>query len=102
MRVGYGAHDLDRHIDVAIKVLQESLATDIVFMRRLWNKARALHELTHPDVVRFWDFERQGPLGFLVMKFIEGDTLRGHIFDRQAPLSRLRTRWPSYDVGQPM
>ena len=36
---------------------------------------------TSCNIVRFYSFEREGRLAFIVMDYVEGITLRAHIFD---------------------
>jgi serine/threonine protein kinase len=59
---------------VAIKVLAEELAGDPAAVRRFRREARATAKLDHPNVIRVFDFV-EGEAPFLVMEFLEGDTL---------------------------
>ena len=72
----YRAWDAERSVYVALKVLNEDLAEDYVFVRRFAREARALELLQHPHIVRFFGFEEAGSLAFLVMEYIDGVTLR--------------------------
>lgn len=81
------AMDLRRHAIVAIKLLREDLAEDPEFLRRFSQEANALAQLDHPNIVRFYSFERQGNLAFLVLDFIQGITLRRYLLEQNGPLS---------------
>ncbi len=83
----YKAWDTRRQYRVAIKVMREDLAEDIEFLDRFRREASALAALNHANIVRFYSFEREGRLAFIVMDYVEGTTLRGRIFDAEgAPL----------------
>src|SRR5262245_47799373 len=67
----------DRRLDrtVAVKVLPEHLASDPEFNQRFHREARAISQLTHPNICTLHDVgEHDGTL-FLVMEFLDGETL---------------------------
>jgi hypothetical protein len=72
----YRAWDTKRSVHVALKVLNEDLAADYVFLNRFTREARALEMLQHPHTVRFFGFEEADDLAFLVLEYIDGWTLR--------------------------
>ena len=80
------AMDTRRQAQVAIKVLREDLAEDPEFLRRFGQEAEALARLDHPNIVRFYSFERQGATAFMVLDYISGSTLRRRLLDVQGPL----------------
>ena len=83
----YRAWDTRRQHTVAIKMMREDLAEDSEFLGRFQREARALAALSHANVVRFYSFERDGPLAFIVMDYVEGTTLRRRILEASgAPL----------------
>ncbi len=77
----YKAWDMRRQYYVAIKVMREDLAEDIEFLRHFKQEANALAALSHTNIVRFYSFEREGRLAFIVMDHVDGTTLRGRILD---------------------
>ncbi len=79
----YKAWDLRRQHHVAVKVMREDLAEDVEFLRRFRREAEALAALAHENIVRFYSFERDGRLAFIVMGYVEGSTLRGRILDAE-------------------
>ena len=60
---------------VAIKVLPSSRARDAEALRRFLREARVVAALDHPNIVRAHDANREGPVHFLVMEYVQGRTL---------------------------
>ena len=77
----YKAWDQQRQYYVAIKIMREDLAEDVEFLKRFRREASALAALNHAHIVRFYSFEREGRLAFIVMDYVPGTTLRGRILD---------------------
>src|SRR5262245_34553453 len=71
----YKAHDtrLDRH--VAIKVLRSDSAADPRSRARFSFEARAIARLSHPRICAIHDIAHHDGVDFLVMEFLEGETL---------------------------
>lgn len=82
----YLAFDSKRQSQVAVKILREDMAEDPDFVRRFRHEAEALARLDHPNIVRFYAFERDGLVAFIVMDYIAGSTLRRHLQERREPL----------------
>lgn len=88
------ARDLLLHRDVAIKVLRADLARDPTFYLRFRREAQNAAALNHPTIVQVFDTGEadtpEGPLPYIVMEFVDGETLRdvlraeGHVNPRQA------------------
>ncbi len=74
------ARDLRLHRDVAIKVLRADLARDPTFYLRFRREAQNAAKLNHPTIVQVFDTGEaetdEGPLPFIVMEYVDGDTLR--------------------------
>jgi eukaryotic-like serine/threonine-protein kinase len=86
MGVVYRAHDsvLDRN--VAIKVMNESIARQDDLRKRFLHEAQAAASLQHPNVVCIYDLgEADGHL-FIAMEFIQGVDLE-HLIELAQPLS---------------
>ncbi|MFO0970447.1 MAG: serine/threonine-protein kinase [Gemmataceae bacterium] len=60
---------------VAVKVIPKHLAGNTVFLRRFEKEYNAAKALDHPNIVRALDFGREGDLPYLVMEFVEGESL---------------------------
>jgi len=82
----YLAFDARRHVRVAIKILREDLAEDPEFVRRFTREAEALARLEHPNIVRFYSFEREGATAFIVMDYVTGTTLQRRLAEGGGPL----------------
>ena len=78
--------DMRRSVYLALKLLREDLAEDIVFVRRFQREAQALANLQHPHIVRFYGLEEDDDRVFLLMDYIEGTTLRKEIRQAKGPL----------------
>ncbi len=73
---------LDRH--VAIKVMHESFLQDSGFLARFEREAQIVARLEHPNIIPVYDFAEAEGRPYLVMKFIEGETLKAKL-NRGAP-----------------
>ncbi len=68
---------LDRH--VAIKVLHRHLALTPDFVFRFKREAKSIGQLQHPHILHVIDFETENNVYYLVMDYIQGDTLEAYI-----------------------
>ncbi|MFN3491198.1 MAG: protein kinase domain-containing protein [Anaerolineales bacterium] len=66
---------LDRY--VAVKALHQAFNEDSTFTARFQREARVVAKLEHPNIVPVYDYSEHENRPYLVMKFIEGDTLKG-------------------------
>lgn len=74
---------LDRY--VALKVLHQAFNEDSTFIGRFQREARVVAKLEHPNIVPIYDYAEHEGRPYLVMKFIEGDTLKARM--NEGPLS---------------
>jgi predicted Ser/Thr protein kinase/tetratricopeptide (TPR) repeat protein len=74
---------LDRY--VAIKALHPAFMEDPSFLERFKREARVVAKLDHPNIVPIFDFAEHSGQPYLVMKFVEGKTLK----------FRLSEYWPN-------
>ncbi|MFQ6015527.1 MAG: protein kinase [Anaerolineae bacterium] len=65
---------LDRH--VAIKALHPAFKGDPNFMARFNREAKIVAKLNHPHIVPVYDFSEHEGTPYLVMRYIEGRTLK--------------------------
>ena len=90
----YKAWDVRRQYYVAVKVMREDIAEDLEFLRRFRAEAETLAGLSHANIVRFYSFERDGILAFLIMDYVPGITLRRRILElggRPLPMQEVIT-----------
>ena len=76
---------LDRY--VAVKALHQAFNEDSTFTARFQREARVVAKLEHPNIVPVYDYSEHESRPYLVMKFIEGDTLKAR-FQRGALSSK--------------
>jgi len=68
---------LDRY--VAIKVLHPAFLEDQTFTGRFQREARVVAKLEHPSIVPVYDYAEHKKHPYLVMKYIEGETLKARL-----------------------
>ena len=71
---------------VAVKVLRLELLEDQEFVRRFNVEAQSAASLSHPNIVSIYDVGQQDEIHYIVMEFIDGDTLKEKI-QRKGTLS---------------
>ncbi|TDI34876.1 MAG: serine/threonine protein kinase [Acidobacteria bacterium] len=77
---------LDR--TVAIKVLLEHLADSPERKARFEREAKAISQLNHPHICTLYDVGEQDGVDYLVMEYIEGDTLAQRLKKGPLPLDK--------------
>ena len=70
-------HKLDR--PVALKVLVPELSADRSFVERFRREAKAAANLVHPNIVQIYDWGEDNNNYFIVMEYVEGQTLRDRL-----------------------
>jgi Tfp pilus assembly protein PilF/predicted Ser/Thr protein kinase len=78
---------LDRY--VAIKVLHPSFKEDPQFTARFQREAKIVAKLTHPHIVPIYDFSEHEGMAYLVMRYIDGRTLKAILREGPLPLDRV-------------
>jgi tRNA A-37 threonylcarbamoyl transferase component Bud32 len=89
-RGGMGAVYLAEHVElhrkVAVKVLVPGRDEDQrLALERFTREARAAAALDHPNIVRIFDVSRHNDVPYLVMEFVEGETLQ-QVLDRDGAI----------------
>ena len=75
MGIVYHARDESLDRDVAIKVLPEMVAFNPERMARFEREAKLLASLRHPNIALIYGLEQEERTAFLVLEYVEGDTL---------------------------
>lgn len=73
---------MDRY--VAIKVLHGHLSEDTGFIERFKREAQSVGTLRHPNIVQVIDFDAVDDEYYMVMEFVEGDSLKALLSRRGA------------------
>jgi eukaryotic-like serine/threonine-protein kinase len=77
---------LDR--TVAIKVLPANLTSDPNLRQRLEREAKAVSKLSHPHICTLHDIGQQDGVDFLVMEYLEGETLGQRLSKGALPMEQ--------------
>ncbi len=78
---------LDRY--VAIKVMHEAFQEDDAFIARFEREAKIVARLEHPHIVPVYGYDRYEGQPYLVMKYIEGKTLKRFLKNGPLPLEEI-------------
>ncbi|MGH9498514.1 MAG: protein kinase domain-containing protein [Terriglobales bacterium] len=78
---------LDR--TVAIKVLASHLSSSPELKQRMEREARAISSLNHPHICHLYDIGSQDGTDYLVMEFLEGETLADRLRKGAMPLNEI-------------
>src|SRR5215471_7010914 len=93
----YKARDSRLNRTVAIKILSETLCSNAEFRDRFEREARLVASLSHPHICVLHDVGRSGPTEYLVMEYLEGETLATRL--RRGPLPIAQALQVAIEVG---
>ncbi|TDI45518.1 MAG: serine/threonine protein kinase [Acidobacteria bacterium] len=82
----YKARDTRLDRTVAIKILPEHLAESPERKQRFEREAKAISQLNHPHICTLYDIGEQDGIDYLVMEYIEGETLAERLKRGPLPL----------------
>ncbi len=84
----YKARDTRLDRTVAIKVLPEHVAADPDLKQRFEREAKTISSLNHPHICTLYDIGSQDGIDFLVMEYLDGETLAQRLTKGALPIDR--------------
>src|SRR5262249_44217041 len=84
----YKARDTRLERTVAIKVLPEHLSKSEEIRQRFEREAKTISQLSHSHICALYDVGREGETEYLVMEFLEGETLSDRLNRGPLPLEQ--------------
>src|ERR1700692_13959 len=85
----YRARDTRLDRTVAIKILSEHLSSNPEAKQRFEREARAISSLSHPNICHLYDVGQQDGTSYLVMEYLEGETLSARLLRGPMPLDQV-------------
>jgi serine/threonine protein kinase len=85
----YRARDVRLDRTVAVKVLASHLSSSPELKQRMEREARTISSLNHPHICHLYDIGSQDGTDYLVMEFLEGETLAERLRKGALPLSEI-------------
>ena len=85
----YKARDTRLERTVAVKVLPEHLSSSSEVRQRFEREAKTISQLSHPHICAIYDVGNQDGVEYLVMEFLEGETLAGRLARGPLPLEQV-------------
>src|SRR6201982_1838104 len=82
---------LDTRLDrtVAVKILPSHLSENPEAKERFDREARSISSLSHPNICHLYDVGEQDGVSYLVMEYLEGETLADRLAKGPLPLNQL-------------
>jgi serine/threonine protein kinase/Tol biopolymer transport system component len=84
----YRARDTRLERTVAIKVLSSHLSASAEVRQRFEREAKTISQLSHPHICALYDVGREGETEYLVMEYLEGETLAERLAKGPVPLEQ--------------
>jgi eukaryotic-like serine/threonine-protein kinase len=85
----YRAKDTRLERTVAVKVLSSHLAASAESRQRFEREARTISQLSHPHICALYDVGREGETEYLVMEYLEGETLSDRLLKGALPFEQV-------------
>jgi eukaryotic-like serine/threonine-protein kinase len=89
--MGEAYRALDTRLDrsVAIKILASQLSDDADRRQRFEREAKAISSLNHPNICTLHDIGRQDGVDYIVMEYLEGETLAARLEKGPLPVAQV-------------
>jgi eukaryotic-like serine/threonine-protein kinase len=84
----YRARDTRLEREVAVKVLPSHLSSSAEVRQRFEREARTISQLSHPHICALYDVGNQDGVEYLVMEYLEGETLADRLAKGPLPLEQ--------------
>jgi len=84
----YKAKDTRLERTVAVKVLPERLSSSAEVRQRFEREAKTISQLSHAHICALYDVGREGETEYLVMEYLEGETLSERLARGPLPLEQ--------------
>jgi eukaryotic-like serine/threonine-protein kinase len=81
----YRAQDTRLNRTVALKTLSQDHTSEPDSRRRFEREARLISGLSHPNICALFDVGHEGEIDYLVMEYLEGETLEDHLIRGALP-----------------
>ena len=85
----YRARDTRLDRTVAIKILSASLSDNPDARQRFQREAKAISSLQHPNICTLYDIGSENGIDFLVMEYLEGETLQDRLLGGSLPVEQV-------------
>jgi Tol biopolymer transport system component len=85
----YKARDTRLERTVAIKVLPPHLSSSEEMRQRFEREAKTISQITHPHICALYDVNREGETEYLVMEYLEGESLADRLGKGPLPSEQL-------------
>jgi Tol biopolymer transport system component len=85
----YRARDTRLERTVAVKVLTPHLSSSPESRQRFEREARTISQLSHPHICALYDVGREGQTEYLVMEYLEGETLADRLLKGPLPIEQV-------------
>ncbi len=84
----YRAKDTRLDRTVAVKILPSHLSENMEARQRFEREARSISSLNHPHICTLHDVGREGGTSYLVMEYVQGETLEARLKKSAMPLKQ--------------
>jgi Tol biopolymer transport system component/predicted Ser/Thr protein kinase len=84
----YKARDTRLERTVAVKVLPQHLSASPELRQRFEREAKTISQLSHPHICALYDVNREGETEYLVMEYLEGESLAERLGRGPLPLEQ--------------